>query len=162
MVHSCPVLRRSQWTISFATFVFPLLNCSLLISAWDLGHFLSFLSNSFLSSSLQHYDFQDKVDSKTTKPCYHAGLAGVFTLLLSEGPATDNPPPPMSLNNDLVRKRSLRRPLFFHRSRVVACKISDWCGRALSQRLRADRCRENVEPVCSHSEHLQLIPARIR
>lgn len=29
----------------------------------------------------QHYDYQLKVDSKTTKPCYHARIAGVFTVL---------------------------------------------------------------------------------
>lgn len=28
----------------------------------------------------QHYDYQPKVDSNTTKPCYHARMAGVFTL----------------------------------------------------------------------------------
>jgi len=51
MVHSCAVLPRSGWTKSSAVFLFPSLNC------------------------------QHKVNSKSTKPCYHACTAGIFTVL---------------------------------------------------------------------------------
>jgi len=51
MVHSYAVLPRSDWTNSSAAFVFPFLN------------------------------YKHKVNSKSTKPCYHACMAGIFTVL---------------------------------------------------------------------------------
>src|SRR6185503_6881630 len=53
---------------------------------------ISFLSSclkvviqlNFIAQWPRHYDYQHKVDSKTTKPCYHAPMTGVFTVICLE------------------------------------------------------------------------------